>query len=437
MRITFVLFLLLLSAAPARSLTAAPGDVDTTFGTNGLVIIDVNNQQSFAGGFVIQDDGKLVISGAAGPVGARDFILVRGTPDGGADPDFAPGSLVVTSIGPGEDLARDVVVLEDGKILVAGMTDLNAALDVVFVRYNPDGSPDATFGSGGIAVVPIPPLFVFPTKMALQPDGRVVLTGGSGPSGGVPKIFVARYLEDGSLDPSFAGDGFTELQPGGNPGFGNAIALQEDGKIVVAGSSGPGGASDLTVLRLNSDGSPDTGFDGDGFAITEFGSDSSFAAGVALQPDGRIVAAGARLSSGGLEVALVRYLSDGSLDSSFGSGGTVSTPIGTNGGDGAAVALQGNGKILVAGGASQGVLDSDSLLLRYLSNGDLDTDFAGGGITTADLGNNDRATAVALQSDGKIVVTGQNDSDLTLVRFEGDPPASSGGCQLITGRSGL
>ncbi|HSA59155.1 MAG TPA: hypothetical protein VLJ37_05665 [bacterium] len=433
MRPSHLGFLSLLLVSAPGALAAAPGDIDTTFGTNGFVTIDVNNQQSFPGGFAIQDDGKLVLAGAVGPGGARDFLLIRGTPDGAADPDFVSGGLVVTSIGPGEDLGRDVAVLPDGKILVAGMTDLNGNFDVAFVRYRADGTLDTTFGTGGIAVAPIPSLFVFPTKMALQPDGRIIVVGGSGSP---PSIFVARYHEDGTLDSSFDGDGYAAIQPGGQLGIGNSVVIQGDGKIVVAGNSGPSGAQDLTVLRLNSDGSLDTGFDGDGVAIASFGSDASYAAGLALQPDGAIVATGALELSGGSEVVVVRFLPDGSLDPSFGTGGTVSTPVGSNGGSGAAAALQGDGKILVAGVVSKGILDADTILLRYLSGGALDPDFAGGGLVTADAGNNDHATSVALASDGKILVAGQNDHDLFLIRFENDapppPPAgSSGGCQLI------
>ncbi|HEX5037818.1 MAG TPA: hypothetical protein VFX30_11730, partial [bacterium] len=269
-----------------------------------------------------------------------------------------------------------------------------------------------------------------------QKDGRIVVAGASGTSGGISSIFVARYLEDGTPDTGFDGDGFAEIQPGGNPGFAGGVAVQEDGKIVVAGSSGGPGDQDFTVVRLKADGSLDAGFDGDGVALTVFGADTSFAQGLALQPDGGIVAAGARQTSTVSQAVLVRYLADGSPDASFGSGGAVSTPIGLDGGVAAAVALQDNGSIVVAGTAQKGILDADSLLLRYLPNGDLDPDFAGAGLVTTDGGTNDHAAAVALQSDGKIVVEGQNDHDVILIRYEGDPPApapqpSSGGCDLI------
>ncbi|HEX5036534.1 MAG TPA: calcium-binding protein, partial [bacterium] len=149
----FAVLACLLAAVPV-SLAAAPGDLDAGFGANGLVIVNINNQQSFPAGLAIQDDGKIVIGGTNGPVGARDFMVIRGLPDATPDPAFGNNGVAVTPVGPGEDVARDIAVLPDGKILAVGSTDLNGGFDVAFVRYHPDGSLDGTFGTGGIVIAP-------------------------------------------------------------------------------------------------------------------------------------------------------------------------------------------------------------------------------------------------------------------------------------------
>jgi len=204
-------------------------------------------------------------------------------------------------------------------------------------------------------------------SVALQPDGKIVVAGYAGGD-----FALARYNSDGALDTSFGSGGKVTTDFGGSyhpDGF--SVALQPDGKIVVAGYAG----GDFALARYNSDGALDTSFGSGGKVTTDFGgSDAGYS--VALQPDGKIVVAG----YAGLDFALARYNSDGALDTSFGTGGKVTTDFSGGRDVGYSVALQPDGKIVVAGYA--GV---DFALARYNSDGALDTSFGSGGKVTTDF----------------------------------------------------
>jgi uncharacterized delta-60 repeat protein len=224
---------------------------------------------------------------------------------------------------------------------------------------------------------------------------------------------VPAHAAPGDLDPSFSGDGIVLTGFGGEIDGGSAVALQADGKIVVAGTTsgyGEGGDyhSDFALARIDSDGSLDTSFSGDGKQITDFGAGTvSTATAVAIQPDGKILVAGsARVSAVEWEFALARYGADGSLDSSFAGDGTLTTGLG---GFAYSVAIQTDGRIVVAGA---------SRLARYWPDGSLDTSFGGGGTVSTGLDG----SAVAIQSDGKIVVTGA--SELARYRPDGSLDAT-------------
>ena len=217
----------------------------------------------------------------------------------------------------------------------------------------------------------------------------------------------------GDLDRSFSGDGIVLTGFGGEIDGGAAVALQVDGKIVIAGTTSGFDErgdyqSDFALARFDGDGLLDTSFSGDGKQITHFGAGTvSTAAAVAIQPDGKILAAGsARVSAVEWAFALARYGADGSLDSSFAGDGTVTTGLG---GSAHSVAIQTDGRIVVAG---------DSGLARYQADGSLDTSFGGDGTVSTGLGG----SAVAIQSDGKLVVSGA--SELARYRPDGSLDAT-------------
>ena len=331
----------------------------------------------------------------------------------------SPGDLDATFSGDGVTgdffgLAWAAAVQPDGKIVAAGGGySANYDVDFVVARYNEDGSPDQTFGGGTGRVTTDIYSFGYDEAraIAIQPDGKIVVAGvGSDCYSGCTLIRwgVVRYNLDGSLDTSFDGDGIVAMSIASNDDRAYGITLQPNGKILVAGRSGLGLETDFTLVRYNPNGSLDATFDSDGIVRTAIGGED-FGYSVALQPDGKIVVAGERFEGAygtNTDFAVVRYNSDGSLDSTFDSDGKVTTPIGSGGESAFSVAIQSDGKIVTAGYSDNGA-NIDFALVRYNANGSLDTSFDFDGKVTTPFGSGDeQARSVAIQTDGKIVATG-------------------------------
>lgn len=336
------------------------------------------------------------------------------------DASFGTGGKVTTNSASSVEEGRAVVIQPDGKIVVAGHYSGGSGSDFMVMRYNPDGSPDTSFSGDGMVSTPILTGEDYGYAVALQPDGKIVVAGhGGGNSTG--DFALVRYNSNGTLDTSFDGDGIvvTSVYDGYDNAF--AVSVQPDGKIIAAGSASLGENTDFALVRYNPNGSLDTSFDIDGKVTLSFSAGSDEAYAVALQPDGKIVAVGYASLESGLDFALVRYNPNGSLDTSFDTDGKVITPILGSTDTAAAVAIQHDGKIVVAGHA----FTNNSLgfaLTRYNSNGSLDNSFdTDGKVFASILGINDAASAVAVQPDGKIVAAGNagtgTEFDFALVRF--------------------
>ena len=260
------------------------------------------------------------------------------------------------------------------------------------------GDLDPSFGTGGKVTTDFGPASDRAFAVAIQTDGKIVAAGDSG-SG---DFALVRYNTDGSLDLSFGSGGKVTTDFGGFGDSAFALAVQSDGKIIAAGAGAPGGlCCQFALARYQTDGSLDTSFHGDGRVLTPFGGNAQVAA-IAVQSDGKIVAAGSMATFDSL-FALVRYNVDGSLDLTFGSGGKVTTDFG--GFDAATgVAVQADGKIVAVGGGGS---SNDFLLARYNVDGSLDASFGTGGKVVTDFGGFDGAEAVAIQPDSKIVAVGR------------------------------
>jgi uncharacterized delta-60 repeat protein len=296
------------------------------------------------------------------PVGAP---LGRGRRPGDLDPTFGSGGKVTTDFAGGSDVAIGVALQPDGKIVAAGSATPKATIfsDFALARYNPDGSLDATFGSGGKVTTEFTGGSDRASAVALQPDGKIVAAG-TAFTGTSYNVALARYNPDGSLDATFGSGGKVTTEFTGNFDQANAVALQPNGKIVAAGNTGAGTSHDFALARYNPDGSLDATFGSGGKVTTDFTGGSDQATALSLQPNGKIVAAGTASTGTILEFALVRYKKHGGLDPSFGSGGKVTTDF-TGSNDVAwGVALQPDRKIVAVGGA--GTVNSDFALARYL-----------------------------------------------------------------------
>lgn len=313
------------------------GLLDTTFGSGGKRVVRFGGDQEGAFGAALQPDGKIVL------VGDSDFrvAVARLKPNGALDPTFSGDGRKTFSWGP-IGRATAVLVLPNGKLLVGGFSGPETG-NVQVARLNANGALDSTFGTGGIATADFGG-DDFGLAMARQANGRILVAGLSRPTeigattGGA---VVARFRANGVLDPDFDGDGRLMFGTGSV----SAVLVQADRRIVVAGNAN--GSQTMTVTRLRPNGSPDTTFDGDGTATIDFGSLADAGNDAVLQPDGKIVVAGYTQAVNS-PAAVARLNADGSPDGAFGAAGKVQVNFGAAM-FGQAVALQANGRIVVAG----------------------------------------------------------------------------------------
>lgn len=389
-----------------QPILAAAGDLDPTFGNGGKVTTSFPGSDDRAYAIAIQPDGKKVVAGTS----LGYFILVRYNDNGSLDPTFGDGGQVVTEFSNSVDAAYAVVIQPDGKIIAAGYATADPTQNFALARYNTNGSLDATFGSGGKVTTDFSNRYDKAYALALQPDGRIVVAGYATNSITAEDFALARYNTDGSLDTTFGSGGKITTDFYGGLDEALAVAVQVDGKILVTGGSYSGSTDyDFALARYNTDGTPDTSFGTLGKTTTDFFSGADEANAIAIQPDGKIVLAGGAENGAGPaypDFGLVRYNANGSLDSTFGNGGLVVTSF--NGGNDTVrgVAVLPNGKIIAAGNAAA-FSGGDFALARYNSDGTLDSTFGTGGMVTTDffLGY-DAALALAVQPDGKLVAAG-------------------------------
>ena len=407
---------MMLVAVASTSASATPGDLDATFGTGGKVTTPIGSFYDEAHALVVQPDGKLVAAGYTYTSG-YDFALVRYNTDGSLDTGFGTGGKVTTGIGTADDKATGLVLQSNGKLVAGGNASNGSNDDFALARYNADGSLDTSFGTGGKVTTAVGSSGDFGRALAIQPDGKIVIAGYTQNS--YDDIAVARYNTDGSLDTSFGSGGKVTTAVGLYYDEAYAMTIQGDGKLVVAGVSYIGSTYDFVLVRYNTDGSLDTGFGSGGKVTTDVGGASDVVYALTWQPDGKIVAAGSATSGSNEYIAVVRYNANGSLDSGFGTGGKVLTSVGGVA-RAYAVVRESNGKLVVAGKSNYGGTD-DFVLVRYTTNGSFDTTFGSGGALVTPIGtDSDQAFALAVQADAKLVAAGYSINgftDFALVRY--------------------
>ena len=355
------------------------GVPDTSFGNAGKVITffgsgQIGNIIDAAYAVVIQRDGKILAAGHTRISGHISIALARYNTDGSLDAEFGLGGTVTINPHGFDSEAYGLALQSDGKILVAGMRDSSRTRnDFLLVRYLADGTLDNDFGAGGFVSTD----FAYPDEpfgsndqahgIVVQPDGKILLAGfrshGASPGGSFPSddFALARYNPDGSPDMSFGSVGKVTTDFGGSD-YGDEVALQLDGKIVVAGSASQPNPGYFALSRYNSDGGLDNSF-GFGGKVTTANTVVVGAAGMALaiQKDARIIAGG-RSTTGW---TLTRYNSGGSLDTSFGNGGVVQNTFSEFGDTVNAIAIQSDNKIVAAGNSFSSGTGSDIAVARY------------------------------------------------------------------------
>ncbi len=392
------------------------GRLDATFGTGGVFTTHfTQTNATIANGAAIQSDGKIVVVGTTPGGDALARLNVNGT----LDSSFGSGGIVNIDFGAFGPVSG-IVIQTDGKIVAAAVGFLGGSVG----RFNSDGSVDSTFGNGGFAFSKSIDAGVGNSSaLALQADGKILVTGFG---------LMGRYTSGGQLDTTFGNGGIASL----NGPVATAIGLQADGKILVTSGSGAPTELILSPYLPSPQAGAITRYDTNGrldktFGISGHAACVASAAAVGIQSDGKIVVAGAmnaklmtELMGDGITVAdnhsgfgMVRYNSDGSVDTSFGAGGGVVTGFGSlfPAGSAFALAIQSNGEIVVAGQAGNGnqvFVSSSFVLARYTSAGQLDATFGSNGTVTTAIsqGSVSFVSALVLQSDGKIVAAGNSGS---------------------------
>jgi uncharacterized delta-60 repeat protein len=393
------------------------GDLDPSFGTKGQVRTDFNGKPDEANGAIIQSDNKIIALGND----KSDFELARYNADGSLDPSFGNNGKVTTDFSS-SDVLKSGIQQSDGKIVVGGKIVGNVGFgDFGLARYNSDGTLDTSFGTNGKVTTNFNPVLASIESIVQQSDGKILATGGVQLDTRTPgsDIGLARYNSDGTLDNTFGTNGIVTTNSGA-PDGGRTVIEQNDGKILVAGQG--------SLTRYASNGTLDTSFGTNGIAKT-----SGLTNSAAQQSDGKVITIGRT----GNDLGVARYNNDGSLDTSFGVGGKVTTDFNNGRDEGFSIAVQKDGKIVVAGTANDPAaktFNSNFALARYNSDGSLDNSFGNNGKVTTDVNTGtEEFNRIKLQSDGNILAIGTSGDDFALSRYVSADRASA---DQINGTSG-
>lgn len=422
----------------------ANGTLDSTFGTGGITTADlstVGSRFDSLRGIELQADGKIVAVGSG--VFSQDgsfndkisIVVARFTATGALDTSFSGDGKAIRIITSGflSDQAEDVRIQSDGKIVVGAYTDTGSGANFAMLRYNTDGTEDNSFDGDGLRILDFGGDDNI-DAITLDSSGRAVCVGYRSITSGGPRpdtyIAAARLTTAGIPDTTFntTGSLFTQLQ-GGSVESASGLAVQvvggNAGKAIVVGSTDTGTTYAFGIARYTTAGALDTSFDGDGKATIGTAA-SETARGVLVQPDDKIVVVGESLSTPP-NLTVARLNANGGADTGFSGDGIAQVSLGTNSSSGFAVARQSDGKLVVAGTASNTSSEWNFAVVRFNANGTLDTTFDGDGsrIINIAAGQVDTAQALLIQPDGKILLGGYaftagNSSDFTLLRLNAD-----------------
>ena len=397
-----------------------PGDLDITFGTNGIVTHDVSSLNDETIKVRLQNDNKILCLGKTQTGWQNDDIFIlRLLPSGELDYTFGQNGVVLIEVSQRNDVGTDMILQNDGKILIVGYTTPPNNLNPLLIRLLPNGQLDDAFGNNGLFTIDIGLLSTLQRVELLQ-DDNILCLGQVGDD-----VAVFKFLSDGSLDISFGDGGKVILDTGSDYYTGTDLVVAEDTGFFVCGSSGISATeANALVCKFQSDGSLDQSFNLTGYK--EFTVDQSYlinqASRISLIESNGLLVAGNLYESGSSESFVTRILSNGSIDITFGNSGFF------NFDNGAGYDLlfdmipQPNGKILLGGKTAGSGSDYDFFVLRTTENGSLDPTFGNNGVVITEVSPDDDGIAdMELQADGKLVVAGTarvgTNDDIALARY--------------------
>jgi uncharacterized delta-60 repeat protein len=388
----------------AATAIAAPADLDPTFSGDGKTRTDFSGGSDEAEGVAVQPDGKTIAAGNGPNASAQgDFALARYKVNGGLDPTFSGDGKTRTDFDDSSEAVEEVALRPDGKIVAVGETsDGSGNSRFAVVRYKANGALDESFSGDGKTTTDFRPGSDVGESVAIQPDGKIVVVGVTQGQ----DFALARYRPNGAPDDTFSGDEKRSTDFAGGPDEAEGVAVQVDGKIVAAGVAEEAGNTNFAVARYRPSGEFDVAFSGDRKRTTDYAGGFDKLEDVAVQPDGRIVGAGFVQDGTGDDFALVRYQANGAPDATFSGDGKTRTDFAAGVDEAKGVVMQPNGKIIAVGVADEAG-NINFGLARYRTNGGLDPTFSGDGKVTTDFaGGADTGEDVALGPDGKIAVSG-------------------------------
>lgn len=414
-RIAKILFILLPLLIPDLSAQSV-GTLDESFGLNGTVGVNLGTDRSNYQLTAIQSNGHILVGGSSLLNDKETFEIFRLTPDGDLDFTFGPiGINLFRAAGN----VRDMVLQPDGKIMLVGVNNQKRKQDFLVKRLLPNGFPDPTFGVQGTVIIDLGGNDEA-RKVALQPNGKIVIAGNTYTNGWAKRDFcLIRLFPDGKLDKSFGQKGKQIIDVGKYDQC-KDLSIQSDGSIWMAGIAQPGSLYEMIVISLDSKGKLDSHFDKDGIKQFHMGSEHNYLQAMTVSPEGDVTVMGhAKMRQGrtGYDWILAKAFDTGEMDFTFGLSGMKVIDLG--GMEYAAdMALQDDGNLLLTGTSN-----SRTSLVRLNEFGKPDPSFGNKGtqIVPADGWGEDRVSNLVIQPNGKILVTGVFSDQFALHRYLGNP----------------
>lgn len=410
---------------------AAAGDLDAGFGAGGKVTTDIFGESDGVVSVLVQADGKIVAVGNAGAFCA----VVRYDNLGNRDWSF--GDSGTAFIGFDGGLALDAVLQNDGKIIIVGrLGGINSFADFAVARLDASGNPDATFNGGVLVLTNLSGDFDAATAVTVQADGKIVVVGRAGGTGSTANFGIARYNASGSLDATFGAGGIVTTDFFGDKDGASDVKIQTDGKIVVAGDAKNGASNKFALARYDAFGNPDATFGAGGKVTGDYGGGNDTGNALVIQTGGKIVVAGrAGDVFAGANFGVARYDASGNPDAAFGIGGVRLIDFFGDSETANGLALQSDGKLIVAGTIRNAAATLDFGVARLDANGNPDASFGTNGKAATDFfGNDDGGGSLAIQTDGKILMGGfantGSETDFALTRYDGGGTTVSATCPL-------
>ncbi|NUQ80717.1 MAG: T9SS type A sorting domain-containing protein [Bacteroidetes bacterium] len=404
----------------ASPVLAQDGDLDDKFGSGGIVVTDLKGASEWGRSVKIQPDGRILVGGYAMVEENQDFLLIRYLEDGTLDDSFGISGIATTDIAGGADYGYSVALLPDGMILLAGEVQTGESYHMAVARYHDDGTIDSTFGTDGVVIVPVGNSSAAWSVVTDENDyiwlaGQAVMLESN-------DMVVVRLKPSGEPDPDFDSDGIATFDLGGND-VAWSIALLSDGSFLAAGYTNLKGTDDFALIKGNSEGRIDEGFGDLGSVILESNDGTDRCRAVRLDFENHIYLGGTLFEDGKYKAAVIRLLSDGKADDTFGIKGIASYSLFGDYENGYDLELQADGKTVWAGHSRVEGTWTFSIM-RLKEGGALDLDFYDSGYRSVPIGTGQSiGFSVEVQDDGNIVMAGyQSDAetqDVAVARMMG------------------